>query len=127
DLPTIAVLLVYTFFWSLGLSMVGILFATLTPQRFVQVVILVAFVAALLFMFYCSIWMGYGAMSLGRAAIFGVDSAFWTATAAMATAYSTFFALAFFASAGLITFTSENRSTPLRVCMVVQQSAFIGW
>ena len=38
DLPTIAVLLAYTFFWSLGLSMIGILLATLTPQRFVQVI-----------------------------------------------------------------------------------------
>ncbi len=127
DLPTIAVLLVYTFFWSLGLSMIGILLATLTPQRFVQVIILVAFVAALLLMFYLSIVMGVGAVNFGRAAIFGVDSAFWIATAAMATAYFTFFALAFFASAGLITFTSENRSTPLRVCMIAQQAAFLGW
>lgn len=127
DLPTIAVLLVYTFFWSLGLSMIGILLATLTPQRFVQVIILVAFVAALLLMFYWSIFVGYSAVNLGRAAIFGVDRAFWIATAAMATAYFTFFALAFFASAGLITFTSENRSTPLRVCMIVQQAAFVGW
>ena len=45
----------------------------------------------------------------------------------MATAYFTFFALAYFASAGMITFTSENRSTPLRICMIVQQAAFIGW
>jgi hypothetical protein len=127
DLPTIAVLLVYTFFWSLGLSMIGILLATLTPQRFVQVFILVAFVGVLLLMFYFSIWMGYGAVNLGRAAIFGVDSAFWIATAAMATAYFTFFSLAYFASAGLITFTSENRSTPLRICMLAQQAAFVGW
>src|SRR3954447_20201552 len=35
DLPTIAVLLVTWFFWSLGLSMLGILLATLTPQKFV--------------------------------------------------------------------------------------------
>src|SRR3954468_11304758 len=94
DLPTIAVLLLYTFFWSLGLSMIGILLATLTAQRFLQVFILVVFVAALLLMFYLSIIMGYGAINLGRAAIFGVDSQFWIATAAMATAYFTFFSLA---------------------------------
>ncbi len=127
DLPTIAVLITYTFFWSLGLSMVGILLATLTPQRFVQVFILVAFVAVLLLMFYLSVWMGIGAANYGRAVMWGVGNQFWTVTAAMATAYLTFFALAYFASAGMITFTSENRSTPLRICMLVQQAAFVGW
>jgi hypothetical protein len=127
DLPTIAVLLLYTFFWSLGLSMVGILLATLTPQRFVQVFILVVFVAALLLMFWLSIVMGMNAVNLGRAAIFGVNSQFWIATSVMATAYATFFSLAYFASSGMITFTSENRSTPLRICMIVQQAAFVGW
>ncbi len=41
----------------------------------------------------------------------------------LATVYVTSFALAFFAAAGMITFTSENRSTPLRICMLVQQAA----
>jgi hypothetical protein len=127
DLPTIAVLITYTFFWSLGLSMVGILLATLTPQRFVQVFILVAFVAILLLMFYLAIIMGYSAATYGRAVMWGVGSQFWTVTAAMATAYLTFFALAYFAAAGMITFTSENRSTPLRICIIVQQAAFVGW
>src|SRR3954453_22555387 len=114
DLPTIAVLITYTFFWSLGLSMMGILLATLTPQRFVQVFIMVGFVAALLLMFYLAILMGYSAATFGRTVIWGVGTQFWIATAAMGTAYITFFALAFYASAGMITFTSENRSTPLR-------------
>ena len=55
------------------------------------------------------------------------DDEFWIATLALATAYVTTFALAFFAAAGMITFTSENRSTPLRICMLVQQAAWIGW
>jgi hypothetical protein len=127
DLPTIAMLLVFAFFWSLGLCMVGILLATLTEQRFAQVFILVAFVAALFLMFYLSAVLGYYASYLGRAATWGVGSEFWMVVALMATFYITFFALAFFASAGLITFTSENRSTPLRICMIVQQAAFVGW
>src|SRR5262249_18030222 len=44
-----------------------------------------------------------------------------------ATFYVTFFALAYFAAAGMITFSSENRSTPLRVCMLVQAAAIVGW
>ncbi len=127
DLPTIAVLLTYAFFWSLGLSMIGILLATLTPQRFVQVFILVVFVAVLFGMLFGAIEMSIVAAFYGRAAIWGVGGEFWILTSALATFYITFFALAFFAAAGMITFTSENRSTPLRICMLVQQAAFVGW
>lgn len=127
DLPTIASLLLYTFFWSLGLSMIGILLATLTTQRFVQVFILVALVAGLLIMFMYAWALGSEASRRGRQAIWGVGEEYWTVTLAMASFYATFFALAYFAAAGLITFTSENRSTPLRICMVVQQAVFVGW
>jgi hypothetical protein len=125
--PTIATLLFYTFFWSLGLSMVGILLATLTTQRFAQVFILVGFVSWLLFMLYCGIMLGVGTAYYGRSMLGGVGSEFWIVLGAIATFYSTFFALAFFAAAGMITFISENRSTPLRACMIVQQAAFVGW
>lgn len=127
DLPTIATLLLFTFFWSLGLCMVGILLATLTMQRFAQVFILVGFVATLLFMFYCGVMLGYSAAYYGRSVLGGVGEGFWIFLSVLATIYLTFFALAYFAAAGMITFTSENRSTPLRACMVVQQAAFIGW
>jgi hypothetical protein len=127
DLPTIAALLVFTFFWSLGLSMLGILLAALTPQRFVQVFILVAFVAGLFLMFYLCVLMGVGAAFYGRSMTFGVGNEFWILVAALATAYFSTFALTYFAAAGMITYTSENRSTPLRICMIVQQAAFIGW
>jgi hypothetical protein len=127
DLPTIATLLTYTFFWSLGLSMVGILLAALTPQRFVQVFILVLFVGALFMNLYGAIVMGAIGATAGRAAVWGVGNEFWTLTLALGSFYAAFFAMAYFASAGLITFTSENRSTPLRFCMLLTQAVFIGW
>ncbi len=55
DLPTIAVLLAYLFFWSLGLSMIGILLATLTKRRFAHVFVSVAFVGSLLWLFVFAI------------------------------------------------------------------------
>ena len=127
DLPTIAVLLLYTFFWSLGLSMIGILLATLTPQRFLQVFILVLFVGALFMNLYGAIAMGIGAAFYGRTMIWGAGDEFVLLTLVLATHYATFFALAYYASAGMISFTSENRSTPLRICMLVQQAVFVGW
>lgn len=125
DLPTILVLLVYTFFGSLGLSMLGILLATLSEQRFAQVFVSVAFVAFLLWVFGIAIALSWEVIQTGSA-WFG-DDEFWIATFAIATAYVTSFALAFFAAVGMITFNSENRSTPLRTCMLVQQVAWVGW
>ncbi len=125
DVPTIVVLLAYSFFGSLGLSMVGILLATLSTQRFSQVFVSVAFVSVLLSMFYLAMMSGWGIITFSYSYIGGNE--FWITTSAMATAYVTFFALAFFSASGMITFTSENRATPLRICMLVQQAAFIGW
>jgi hypothetical protein len=125
DVPTIVVLLVYTFFGSLGLSMIGILLATLSEQRMAQVFVSVALVAFLLFVFYIAVFLG-GQMVQYSYAFIG-DEEFWIATLALTTAYGTTFALAYFAAAGMITFTSENRSTPLRIGMLAQQAAWLGW
>ncbi|MCC7474422.1 MAG: hypothetical protein IT425_03435 [Pirellulales bacterium] len=126
DLPTIALVLTFMFFWSLGLSMVGILLATLTLQRFLQVLILVAFVAGLIYMFLMAIAMS-GTLAYWGRDLWSPNGEAWYVIAALATAYFTTFALAYFAAAGMITFTSENRSTPLRLCMLIQCAAFIGW
>ena len=125
DLPTITVLMVYTFFGSLGLSMIGVLLATLSEQRFAQVFVMVAFLAALLLICFYSVIGGYMVIEYSYA-LFG-GSEFWIFSWAMATAYVTTFALMFFAAAGMISFNTENRSTPLRICMLVQQAAWIGW
>jgi hypothetical protein len=85
----------------------------------------VAFIALLLWIFGVSVAIAQEVIQYSSS-WFG-DDEFWIATFAMATAYFTTFSLAFFAAAGMITFTSENRSTPLRLCMLVQQAAWVGW
>ena len=125
DVPTIAVLLVYSFFGSLGLSMIGLLLATLTRQRYSQVFVSVLFIAGLLGSFMFAIGMAVSLVSVSYA--FVSDVWFWIGTMAAFTAWLTTFALAFFAAAGMITFASENRSTPLRIVMLVQQACWIGW
>jgi hypothetical protein len=125
DLPTIAFLVGYTFLWSLGLSMIGILLATLSSKRYVHVFILVGFVGSLLWMFYIAMVAAYYLVTDSYSFI--GDSGFWIGVAVAGTLYVTFFALAFFAAAGMITFASENRSTPLRICMLVQAAAIVGW
>lgn len=125
DVPTICVLLLYTFFGSLGLSMLGLLLATISRQRVMQVFVSVAFVAFLISTFWFAKDLAYELIRSGYSFI--GDDDFWIGTLIIATIYASFFALAFFAAAGMITFTSENRSTPLRICMLVQQAVLVGW
>lgn len=126
DVPTIAVLLTYTFFGSLGLSMIGILLATLCGERISQVFMSVALVAGLLLACVLAVYLGFWITYYSYASLAGEEQ-FWIAMSALATFYATFFALAYYAAAGMITFTSENRSTPLRIGMLVQQAALVGW
>jgi hypothetical protein len=126
DLPTIAVSLAYLFFSSLGLSMIGILLATLSKRRFSHVFLSVAFLGGLLWHFAIPV-MTKSVPMLQASYVFLSSAYFWVNVAFVATFYVTFFALAYFTSAAMISFTSENRSSPLRLCMLVQMVAFVGW
>ncbi len=126
DLPTIAVLLAYLFFWSLGLSMVGILLATLTKRRFTHVFLSVAFVGGLLWLFVFAI-LGMSIPMIQMSYSYLGSPGFWISVLIFGTFYVTLFALAYCAAAGMISFSSENRSTPLRICMLVQAAAIVGW
>src|SRR5688500_6829909 len=105
--------------------MISILLATLSEQRFAQVFISVALVAFLLWICFWAIFGGVQVIQYSYA-MFGGEE-FWITSLALATTYITTFALMFFAAAGMITFATENRSMPLRVCMLVQQAAWVGW
>ena len=61
DVPTIALILAYTFVASLALAMFGLLLATLTQQRYHQVILSVALVALLLWVYYSCAILFYGA------------------------------------------------------------------
>ena len=125
DIVTIALLLIYTFFGSLGLSMLGLTLATASKQRYGQIILSVGFVGLLLGAFQIAVLMATSFVQAGYVLI-GTE-AFWIGHAAVANLYITTFALAYFAAAGMITFATENRSTPLRIVMLIQQASWIGW
>ncbi len=56
-----------------------------------------------------------------------IEEEFWMVTAVLLTIFITTFALVHTAAAALISFPSENRSTPLRRLMLLQQACFVGW
>lgn len=118
-LPTIGVLL------SIGLSLIGLLLASVATQRYVQILVSVAFVGALLLLFWGSLELIEEFIDDGYR--WYQDEDFWVSMAVSLTLYLTTAWLIYVAAIASNTFTSANRATPLRVAMMVQQAAYIGW
>jgi hypothetical protein len=118
-LPALAVLV------SLGLSMIGIFLASLTTQKYLQILLSVAFIGVLLTFFWNTFWFVEEFINNGYRLY--QDDGFWMGTGALLTLYLTTFPIIYFAAVACNTFTSANRSTPLRIAVLIQQAAFIGW
>ncbi len=125
DVVTIAVMLVYSTLASLGLSMIGLLAAALANQKHGQVLLSVGFVTLLLGCFWAAAFLVYEFLS--NSSNFVRDNEFWMFSGVLLTLFVTTFALVYLAAVALISYRSENRSTPLRWAMAVQQTAFVAW
>jgi hypothetical protein len=55
------------------------------------------------------------------------DSEFWVANAGVLSAYLSYLALVIAAAGAQLSFASDNRSSKLRVIMLIQQGLWIGW
>ncbi len=125
DVLTIVFMLLYIFFTSLAFSLAALLVATVTGEKHWQVVLSVVLILGLAFAFMMTCGLAYEMLSWSQ---FGFDDAdFWVMHLAMLTAYVSYFALLYFAAAGQLTFSSDNRSTPLRIVMLIQFLLFTGW
>lgn len=122
--PMILMLLVYVFLASLGLSMVGLLAGTLTTARHFQVVLSVLLIVGLLGAFWLACIPTFEVV---QEDVPITNIYFWTANAAVLTFYLSYFALLYQAAAAQLTFASDNRSTRLRVVMLVQYLLIVGW
>lgn len=126
SLPTILVVIFWTSLVSLGLSVIGLLLATMSTQRHWQVVASVAMIAGLMILFWIA------AMIIVNMVVFDSDfpvndPEFLVANGMLLTAYVTYFVLVFLAAAARITFASDNRSTKLRVVIAVQFMCLAAW
>ncbi len=129
DLPTIGLLLVYAGQYSLALSVIGLLAATLTTERHWQIVLSVFFVGGLFLAMYGACWFA-GWLLFESLGMPYDRSEFWVLNGAIQTAYWSYFLMLFFAAAAQLTFASDNRTTRLRVVMVAQHvlwAAWMGW
>jgi len=125
DFPTILYFMFLVFLVSLGLSVIGLLLGTLTSEKHWQIVLSVVWIAALLLalVFGCAIVYSF----LRFEEIDFRLTGFWQVNAAVLTGYLGYFLLIFYAAAARITFSTDNRSTRLRVMMLLQFALATGW
>jgi hypothetical protein len=125
DVPSILLVLFFSSLGTLGFSQVGLLLATLSYRRGWQVFYSVVITAALLLAAFLSILSAAGTVvSVGP--VFRLWE-FWVGIATALTVYGTYFWLAFELTAAQITFEADNRSSKLRVALVVQALLCMGW
>ena len=125
DALTVAVLLGYLVLGSLGLSMLALMMGTLVKVKYTQVLVSVLLVLGLFGCFAASCGMMSDFISDNYSYL--RSSEFWMVNLALLTLFVTTFALLHAAASAQIAFGSENRSTPLRRIMLVQQACFVGW
>jgi hypothetical protein len=126
DIITVAVLLGYSFAASVLLSSFGLMMATVTRVRHWQVLLSVVLVMALLTVTF--VWDMAFISFLGEGETFPLDvPEFWIAHLCGFTFYVPAVLLLLFIAAGQITFASENRSTPIRILLLVPQALLVGW
>jgi len=126
DIVTIMLLLFYTFLASLIVSVFGLLVATITHIRHLQillsVMLLLGLVAATIS------WCSFTVVWVNEADSVSYDDAeLWIGQLALLTGYVAYFVLFLLAAGAQLSFASDNRSTKLRVVMLVQQVLFTGW
>lgn len=125
DIFSVFLIVAYTCLLSLGLSMLGLALATLAPSRQRQIVQGVLLAVLLVFVFVMDLISA--ASFVATQGILWETQEFWEINAGFALLYVNAFALVFLAARSLLTTACQNRSTALRVALVVAQLSFAGW
>lgn len=125
DALTIALLPAGAALASFGLSLITLLLASVSRQRYLQVLLSVGIVAGLLLVFWGALVVADELVGEGYRLY--QQREFWVGAAAVLTLYATTALLAYFGAVAHNTFTSANRSTAIRVAVMIQQACFVGW
>ena len=127
DIVTIGLLLTYTFLISVLLSVIGLVSAGLSKSRQWQTLISVLLLLALFAV--CWAWGAIVAVvaSQGIENIPMDELQFWIAQGVILTAHLSYFTLLVLIAAAQNSFASDNRSTSIRIAMLVQTVLFVGW
>lgn len=126
DIVTILTMLAHLFWVSVLMSSIGLVVATLSRLRHVQVLFSVALVIGLLFVTF-GWWTWTNVLvneGIGPMLTAGET---WIIQAALVSMGISYVVLFLFAAAANLSFSSDNRSTPIRIALVAQQALFFGW
>lgn len=123
DLPTIVWLLIYAILGSLGLSVIGLLLSSATTERYQQTILSVLFICGLLFVFWMALLTAWPIVYRSQLNF----PEFPIVNACLLTFYFTSFGLIYLAASAQLMPLSWNRSTALRVGMIVQHACLMGW
>jgi len=125
DIGTIFVLLIGTFLVSVLLSTIGLVFAGAARSRQWQALTSVILLLLLLACGWGWCFVMIQMVTQGGGEIYQAD--FAEGAGLTLTMYATFMAMFIFLAAAQNSFVTDNRSTKLRVTMLVQQLCFAGW
>jgi hypothetical protein len=126
DIVTIVFLLFWTLVASLLLSTIGLVVATVTRARHWQVLLSVLLLIGLCFV--TVIWAASFVSLITSTQTIGFDSAdFWLSMGMITTLAISHAVMFVLIAAAQISFASDNRSTKLRIMLLVQQTLWIGW
>ncbi|QDU25717.1 hypothetical protein ETAA8_07870 [Anatilimnocola aggregata] len=126
DVVTIALMLTYTFLASLLLSILALTLSTVTRARHWQVLLSVLLVIALLNFAFFWCWLMFAMLATAQMMPYDQPE-WWMFNVGVITFYVPVALLFVLIAAGQVTFASENRSTGVRVVLMVLQMLIVGW
>ncbi len=126
DIVTIVFLLFWTLTASVMLSTVGLVVATITRARHWQVLLSVLLLVGLCLTTLMWVIMFINLLVETQATGFD-DPDFWLAMSAIMTFCVSHAVMFVLIAAAQISFASDNRSTKLRIMLLVQQTLWLGW
>lgn len=125
DILVILLLLFMALLGSVAFSMVGLFLATFSTRRSWQVLLSVVMIAGLGFVTIGSVPLAWAICEVSGGEI--RDEYFWIGMAGFMTGYATTFALLLQLSVSQLTFESDNRSSKVRVVLVIQFLSALAW
>lgn len=125
DLPTIFITLAYTLLFSIGLVSVGLLFASSVRSIHWQILASVLMLGVLALAAF--LWPSFVFQELLDRGLRYDARDFWWVNACIVSMTLVFCWLFLAAATAELSFASDNRSTKLRVIMLVVQAVFTGW
>ena len=125
DIFTILFVVLYTCGESLGLAVLGLLLASSTAPRQRQIVMSVGFAIVLVFTFFFASTIAFQMVMFDFTRLDSED--FWIGQLALLSLYANAFAIGFLCARSNLMSVCQNRSTDVRIALVVAQLSGLAW